>query len=240
MNRTNYIKSFFWVALTSLPLVLTADEIFVENDQGEGFILPVDRDDSFLDVMDSLHDFGSFDRAIEEEEFHSYKICVIPKNFSKLEKIFKKARLMARSYETGITPQEAAEISYIVKTLANSSLPKINAARNALEKAGDKIEHVHPFFFLSAIFTNEELKVCMRNLKGRLGAWDGFMSGVIRSMTEENARNNVLPYVNQFAALVKVDPNMILPAIQAGKWERLVITLIDIVPREGGADRYDM
>lgn len=231
-------RSFVFAALMSFPLILTGDDVIIENAQGEVFVVPVDQDDSFFQVMDSLQDLRTSEH--EEESFHTYKICVIPKNFSMIEKLSKRAQINPRSYEAGITPQEAAEISYILKTLANSSLPKIKSAESALKKAGDKIEHVHPFFFLSTIFTNEELKVCVRNLKGRLGAWDGFLGGVIRSMTEEHARGNVLPYVNDFAALVKVDPNMILPALQAGKWERFVNTLIDIVPREGGSNRYDM
>lgn len=237
--------NIYLCALLFGPLAGNADLVVVENVQGENFVLEINEEDTFLDVIDSIEAFSSSaivsnDENSNDGEELKLTIRLISRNVSLADKLAKKFMVEPRSYSAGIKPSECADITYIVKTMANSSLPKIKIAESALKKAGERIDHLHPFYFLSCIFTSEELKVCMRNLHGRAWVWKEFLKGIVTSLEEENGKGNVLPFVEDFAKKVKVDVNAILPILQAGRWERLVDTLIEIVPREGGSDRYNM
>lgn len=260
MNLIKSIQNFLLTALSSTSLMLAAHHVAIENSQGEAFILPVHPEDTFADVMDSIQAFRNDGLVPIEEEFFTLEVSIPAKNFFATEKFSKNAKKvfknndagagaspqssppqpLSRDYGAGISPQEAADVTFILKTMANSSLPKIKSAESALKKAGDRIAYIHPFFFLSTIFSNEELKVCIRNLHGRAWVWKEFLRGIVDSLTEEHAKGNVLPFVDDFAASIHVDPIMILPILQAARWERFVNTLIEIVPREGEANRYNM
>lgn len=227
------------------PLVASAEMVVVENDQGESFVFEINEDDSFLNVVNSIEGFSLRDTIPGDENFEltedfTFTVRRVSREVSFNEMLAKKFMVEPRSYAYGIKPSECADITYIVKTMANSSLPKIKIAESSLKKAGERIDHLHPFYFLSCIFTSEELKVCMRNLHGRAWVWKEFLKGIVTSLEEENGKGNVLQFTEDFAKRVKVDVNVILPILQAGRWERFVDTLIEIVPREGGSDRYNM
>lgn len=230
--------------LSCCPFLVNAEHVVVESSSGETYVLHVDPQDCFLDVVESIQAcYAAQDPLAEEnggeEQIHTFKVRMLSRGVS-AEQLAKKVRAVARSYAAGATASESADIGYIVKTLANSSLPKIKSAESSLKKAGDRIDPVHPLQFLACIFTNEELKVCVRNLQGRAWVWKDFLSGITETLAQEDARGNVLPYLQDFATRIKIDANILLPILQAGKWERFVNTLIEIVPREGGTDRYNI
>jgi len=229
-----------------LPLLLccssiAADNVVVESLEGESYVVQVDEQDRFFDVVDSIQEClaegGS--SAKEMGAWESFKMYCLPKSLSS-EQMSKRARAEARSYEGGMTPPQAGDVAYIVKTLANSSLPKIKSAESSLKKAGDRIDVVHPLQFLLCIFTNEELKVCLRNLQGRAWVWKDFLGGLTETLAEENARGNIAPYLGDFAQRVQVNVKDLAPLVQSGKWERFVNRLIELVPRASGSDRYNM
>lgn len=240
MNRIDFIKNFLLAVLSSASVMLSAHHIVLQDSQGQSFVLDLHSEDRFIDVINSIHAFRGENSVIDEDEVYTFQVSIPAKKNLELETLSKKPKLNDRSFAAGITQAEAADISFILKTMANSSLPKIKAAETSLKKAGERIAHVHPFFFLSTIFTDEELKVCVRNLQGRAWVWKEFLRGIVDSLSEEHAKDNILPFVNDFVAIVKVDPSMILPSLQANRWERFVNILIDVVPREGSSDRYDM
>ncbi|HEV8051090.1 MAG TPA: hypothetical protein VGP47_01245 [Parachlamydiaceae bacterium] len=241
---TQKMKIFLSV-LFYYPLAASADLVVVENLQGESYVLEVNAEDTFLNVVDSIHAFRqnvffADESHLASDEELNFTVRMISKNVTFVDRLAKKLMALPRSYSAGIKPEECADITYIVKTMANSSLPKIKIAETSLKKAGDRIDHLHPFYFLSCIFTNEELKVCMRNLHGRAWVWKEFLKGIVTSMAEEDGKGNVLPFAADFAKRVKIDVNAIKPLLEAGRWEHFVDTLIEIVPREGGSDRYNM
>lgn len=229
--------------IACLPIVASADQVVIENDQGEYYVLQVGPDDTFLDIVRSMHAFEEnipIQTNTDSNEFQTYTVRFAAKTVFSNAQISRKARAIPRSYAEGITAADLTDIAYILKTMANSSLPKIKSAETALKKAGDRIDHVHPFHFLACIFTNEELKVCMRNLQGRAWVWKEFVTGITDSLAEEDGRGNLLPFVHEFAAKVKIDANAVTPILEGARWERFVNALIEIVPREGGANRYNM
>lgn len=229
-----------------LPLLLccswlAADNVVVENQAGESYVFQVDEQDRFLDVVNSIQEClaQAGTPVAEVAAWESFKMYFLPKRLSS-EQISKRGRAEARSYGVGVTSAQAGDIGYIVKTLANSSLPKIKSAESSLKKAGDRIDVVHPLQFLLCIFSNEELKVSLRNLQGRTWVWKDFLSGLTDTLAEENARGNIAPYLSDFAQKLQVNVNELVPIVQGGRWERFVNRLIELVPRASGSDRYNM
>jgi hypothetical protein len=145
-----------------------------------------------------------------------------------------------RSYEKELTAAEKNDIHYIMTTLANSSLISIAIHRSSLESAGDRIDHIHPIKFLTHVFTNEELKVAMRNIRGRGWIWGDFSSGVKESLATEAALNNIKKeFIHDLAKKVELHSHVLIDPYQNNNWEELIETLITKVPRKGDYDRYD-
>lgn len=151
----------------------------------------------------------------------------------------KKLRDAPRVYEDGVSAKEGEDITYILRSLANHSLAKLKSEESSLKKAGDRIDQVHPLQFLIYAFTNEELKVCLRNLEGRSWVWKDFLKGVTESLAQEYGRDNLMPYLDDFAAQLKVDTKVLMPNIKNGRWEKFITLLISIIPRAEGSDRYN-
>ena len=227
--QNTYLKAML-ASLVLLPIAGTTKEIVVETETGESYVLHVGKHDTFDEVFESIAKVAN----VNASEFR-----VMSASQPLVLKVAKTVRSAPRSFEAGITQANAADITYILRTLANSSLPRIKAEESSLKKAGQRIDDIHPLHFLGYIFSNEELKVCARNIKGRSWVWKGFLNGSVVTLTEEQGKNNVLPHLNEFAARVNIDANLILPSLQAGRWEKFVTTLIDAVPRESGGNRYD-
>lgn len=221
---------------------IAADNVVVESQRGDSYILHVEDQDRFFDVVSSIQECLATEEGgaagREMGTWESFKMYFMPRSAS--SEISKRARAEPRSYEAGMTPAQAADIGFIVKTLANSSLPKIKSAESSLKKAGDRIDIVHPLQFLLCVFLNEELKVCLRNLQGRAWVWKDFLGGLTDTLAEENTRGNIAPYLSHFAQTLGVNVNELTPIVQTGKWERFVNRLIELVPRASGSDRYNM
>jgi len=147
-----------------------------------------------------------------------------------------------RFYQRVPSNQDVADIRYIVENLADHSPVWIGLHVGALKSAGGRIESVHPLRFCEVIFTDESMKVAMRNLRKRGGRyWSEFMGGLRRSFSEERSRGNLTnEQVLALATRVEVDPKVILPAVQNGQWDRVLSLLIDHVPRKGDVNRYDL
>lgn len=187
--------------------------------------------------------FEWLDEVVNSEDFDRIRISSVTLEQDGkpiLELICRKVRSMPRSYEAGVSASEAEDIAFILKSLANHSLAKLKGEESSLKRAGDRIDDVHPLQFFLCAFTNEELKVCLRNLEGRSWVWKDFLKGVTESLAQEHANDNLMPYLNDFAAQLNIDPKVLMPSINGGKWERFVTTLISVVPRAPGSDRYNM
>lgn len=174
----------------------------------------------------------------------SVSVCATPTrtirwNNKKAERHNGKALGYPRDYSCGVTANEKENIHFIVKTLADKSLIVIAKERYSLEAAGDRIDHVHPLNFLLVIFSDEEMKVAIRNIRGKGWVWSNFLGGLKDTLNAESQIKNILPYVNDFAAKLNIDPNLILPAIQSKNWDLLVDQLIHYIPRSGDSNRYD-
>lgn len=153
----------------------------------------------------------------------------------------KKSYTGQRDYYSLVSKGEKKDIRFILKTLAQRSLPALLANKSKLKRAGDRVLHVHPLRFLECIFSDEELKAYIHNLKKRGGiVWKEFFNGLSQSLQEEINKGNLNDYfLYEFCSLVDIDISLIYGSVQAYQWEEFVKILIVSVPREGDTGRYD-
>jgi hypothetical protein len=146
-----------------------------------------------------------------------------------------------RSYEHEVTAEEKSVISSIVLTLANNSYAKLLLKKSELDKKGSDIDHVHPLRHLACIFTDEELKVAIRNIREKSLVWKNYVHGLGESLAQESHRDNLTElYIRDFAALVGINPDLIFAPLAEGRWRDFIELLIDSIPRKGNPRRYDM
>jgi hypothetical protein len=210
--------------------------VYVNTEDGETFIMDVDPRESIGELQDKVVAITPKKRA--------GMLIEIPaegKTGMGLD-----ARTLGgflghpRNYSVEVTPEEKADIRFIVNTLANKSLISIALVKGELESAGDRIDHLHPLRFLMTIFTDEEMKAGVRNIRGKGWMWNHFIGGVKESLATETRIGNVrAEQIHNFSQIVKINPNLIIPALSQQKWEEFVDLLITHIPRSGDHDRYD-
>lgn len=215
---------------------VVGQEILISTSEGEFYSIHVEPEHTFNEVIETIQDILPNDQA--DHYLALFQISPRTEDRTSLITISKQA--LIRNYDSPPSDEQKSDIAYIVTTLAYTSLVKLKSQESSLKKAGDRIDAVHPLRFLETIFTNEELKVAMRNLEGRSWVWKDFLEGLTDSLKEEYKNNNILQFVDEFAANIKLDSSNFISNINNQKWKELVEQLIKIVPREGNIDKYNM
>lgn len=146
-----------------------------------------------------------------------------------------------RKYHLAVTEAEKKDIRFIMKTLSQKSLTSLWGYKTQLENAGDRIDHIHPLRFLECIFSDDELKVYIHNIRKRGSwVWGEFIKGFKDSLQEEAEIGNLKDeYLNDFVSHIGIEIGLIYNIVKARKWEDLIKTLIINVPRDGDSGRYD-
>ncbi len=203
---------------------LYAQEVVLRTPEGELEVFEIDQNERFQDViLLANHQFG----------FGEFLLDFQTKSSSKVKKVEE------RDYFAPLKTKEREDIKYIINTLGTSSLAQIAKSKSSLKKAGDRIEAVHPLVFLRTIFTDEEMKVSINAMQGRLWVWDEFFTGISETLDEEH--KNISPsMLEDFSEKVGLDPNLLLPLFEERKWKEFIKVLIDKVPRNTETDRYNM
>jgi hypothetical protein len=120
-----------------------------------------------------------------------------------------------------MTDQEKRDISYIIMTLATKSQMSLLFEKKELNRAGDRVSHVHPLRFLLYIFSDGQLKTAVKKIKGL--PWNRFVSGMAGSLDKAAARNSIKEeYVADFSKTVGVDPSILAPSLQSRHWEEFI------------------
>ncbi len=229
--------------LSIIPFSLAAEAGAGESD-GQSELLVIDMgEESSADIYDEALSEAIW-KLIESESKKSAVLVVDRDKMDKTEPVAAahhgKFLGHPRDYLGGVTTYESERIGFIVTTLATKSLITIARSRSDLETAGDQIDHVHPLNFLKVVFTSEELKVGIRNIRTRGWIWSDFLAGIKKSLTTEASHGNMGPdVVSHFANSLKINPQILLPAAAKGDWEDFVNLLIATVPRGGDHGRFD-
>ena len=235
-NNSSLIR---WIYV--LPLffgTLNGHEILVNTQDGETFVLDVDPEASLRDLQDKIAALSNGKSSNLLIEIASTgKVKGYGLNMARSQGGYLG---YPRNYLAEVTAEEKNDIRYIVTSLANKSLIAIALGKGDLEAAGDRIDHIHPLRFLMTVFTDEELKAGMRNIRGKGWIWNHFVSGLKESLvTETHIGNMKVEYVRDFAQIVRVDANIIIPSVLQQSWEDFLDLLITHIPRTGNCDRYD-
>jgi len=237
LNRKNNMKLLVLQSLFILGTAstLSAGEPFMVQIGGEeeSVVFPLAEEASFADLIDSLG--AQVDRS---------KPYTVAMNVAGPLITIKVAqnREPPRDYYTPITSQENNDLSELVRTLANNNKASLALKTSQLNRIGDRIVHLHPLKFLTIIFTNNELKVCMRNMEGKAFVWKKFQSETVESLDKENKAGNLkADMVSDFAKKVGLTTAEITPFIQNQKWEQFLSYLISKVKVEKPqGKKYDM
>lgn len=209
---------------------IDASELVVNTSSGDDYYLEIGPEDSFEEVVTTL-------QLLEGDAKSA--ICF---NFfgSKFEAKVKASSSGPRNYYQPLTSKDESTIHELLTTLAYQNLIRIGTKRSTLKVTGNQIQNLHPLKFLQHVFSNDELIVAIRNIKGRI-IWGEFIDPIYDSLQKEANINNItLEQVKDFANRVKVDYGLISPLIQAANWSGFVDILINKVPRSNDAKRYDM
>jgi hypothetical protein len=215
---------------------ISAKDLALLNAEGEPDVY-IDSKGQFEEVVDSIGEyFQCLDRMNDLQTDLIFTLVVSN------DRVTVRKKEDFRDYYAPVTKQEKKDIHYIVTSLAYDSLISLGASKSSLKKAGDRIEQLHPFKFLSTIFTNEELKAGIHAIRDRTAwVWDEFIGGFVRGFKEETAKKNMKnEFIQDFSSVVGIDPALIMPSIQGGKWKEMVNILIDTIPRENDPNRYNL
>ncbi|MBJ7449738.1 MAG: hypothetical protein JHC93_05205 [Parachlamydiales bacterium] len=229
---------------------LIAQEVTITTCNGENFILDISPQERFWDVTEKIDGFFTeskiaegllFEIGAEEPPFQEFYAANGENNFRfYTAAIDQPVEHYPRNYYVTANAEQKKDIAYIVNTLADKTLPKILMSKSSLEAAGERISVIHPLQFLITIFTDEQLKVGIRNIKNKPIVWKDFFGGFRDSIDEESKIGNILPeHIENFAKTLNLDPALIAPSIENRRWEELMDKLITLIPRNGNKDRYD-
>jgi hypothetical protein len=234
---------------------LSANQALFYAPDGDQYLLDITSPAAVSEVKETLQDVlgcieGNFlleseGEWLEEEElFFPYpgqEVWIEADPCDECEPSAKKTSAGYRDFFKPVTESEKKDLHFIMKTMATKSLTSLLKYKSQLEAAGERIDHIHPLRFLETVFSDEELKVYLHNIrKGNSWIKGEFFKGIKNSLQEEmNLGNLTDEMVFDFCFQFEIDPNLLLGHIHNHKWDDLIKTLIVHIPREGDSDRYD-
>lgn len=217
---------------------LSSEEIIVRTPSGSSITLEIDPHQTFYEVLDSI------EMQIQEIE------GIIPEmsspiliDYMQVQAVpcSNRATSTPRNYAEPASAADKADIRFIVTSLATKSWAQLLGQRSSLNKAGDRVDHVHPLRFVQVIFTDDEMNGCLHSIRDRSLVWKKFFSGLAGSLDEESARNNMRPeFIQDFAASLKIDPSLFMGLLQQKRWSDFIDVLLKTIPRSGNPGRYEM
>jgi hypothetical protein len=125
-----------------------------------------------------------------------------------------------------ITKEEKKTIAKIIQTMASKNEIMLLFEKRSLERKGKMIENVHPLRFLEVIFSDEELKSCLRSIQKSHFKWGHFIDGLARRLEEEAEKGNLFPYLNAFCQSIRANNEAVLHLAKKKDWEALVVYLL--------------
>lgn len=228
--------------LSAMP-VCHAYQLVLEDAAGSTYTWHIDPEIRFKDLISEIQTtYATIERENTDMEIGSaFKkgLHFFVSDYGTAVQTSKTTNSPVRSYYADISDFEDS-IHYIVKTLGCETLITIGLKESTLKKHGKRIEVVHPLLFLTSVFTNEELKVAMGKLEGKAWVWKSFLDGLVESLIKENSEDNLMQYVDHFAQKVQIDPKLIKPLLEKGRWKEFISVLISEVPRKVNTKQRNM
>lgn len=133
---------------------------------------------------------------------------------------------VALFHQLPLNDKEKRLMKSIFTTMAEKDIIQLALIKRTMTKKGRKVNRVHPMRFAGYLFSNPELKSCMKKIAKSSFKWDAFVDGFSRRMKEENSNNNLHKYVPGFCQEVGANPDEISRYINKRDWEGVVKCLL--------------
>lgn len=213
---------------------LMSKEIIYIDPTGEAYSLPISSSDQFEDVIEDL--------TLYAQSTHGSSLPIALNVMVTEKEVVVKNHKPDRDYHVPVTPQEKKELEFLVTKMAWEKNPKrLWDLESEMNKAGDRIMHLHPLKFLEAICTDDKLCAGLKAIRTRtILVWPRFLKGSVTTLKEEHKYNNVLPFIEEFAETIGVDVKYLMPHAKKENWDEFVKVVADKVERTGDTKRYDM
>jgi len=154
----------------------------------------------------------------------------IPETAKPLAKLEKSAPIEASKvnpYESLLlSDKDRAHVSEIITILSENGKLSLLFKKNHLKELGSQINHLHPLKFLSAIFSNPDLKARMGDIFQDYFKRNGFIDELSGSLTKSSNSGELNHYIESFAKDVNVGVEEIRPYFLNQDWEGLIDYLI--------------
>lgn len=137
--------------------------------------------------------------------------------------ILPKSKPKPSPYSKLICTEEDKKIVYeIISTMANNNVLKLGLKASYLGKLGEKISHLHPLKFLSAIFTQPDLKLCMQDIYYSSFKRNGIMDKVGASLSSQMAEGVLMQYFSDFCKEIQAEEEELKPYFESQEWVEMV------------------
>lgn len=233
MDRLKFHTGLAVFAALTPFLVLGKEIIFIDS-FGESSHLPINSNDQFEEVID---DIALHVQTLENKEIPlSLNLLITDKQ------LVVNSQSKGRDYYTPLNSKEKKDLDFIITTIAWEKNPKkLWDLENDLNKAKERIFHLHPFKFLEGICTDEKLCAGLKAIRERtILVWPQFVKGCVTTLKIEHKIDNVHPYIEEFAKVIGVDSKYLWPSAKKQNWEEFVKVVADKVKRNTDPNRYDM
>lgn len=131
------------------------------------------------------------------------------------------------------TDKDRENIQFILLQLGTKNPLQLGFIGKDLRRRGDAIKHLHPFTFLTVIFSDNELKKHVRTVINKMFVGDEFLKGIQENMQRELDKKNIEPHIENFAQKVQVSADAVRPLIQNREWKQL---LEHLIAKDGGLE----
>lgn len=217
------------IVISITSSICYAEEVEIKTLSGETITIDIQEHETFTEVMQRVgSQLGNEANASKPRLLIDYKLSTSD-------------IAGHRDYDAQVTASEKEDIVYIITTLATASWPSLLIKESSLNRAGDRIDHLHPFRFLRCILNNVDLNSCLHVIRDRSKVWPKFYKGLAETLQEEYDGDNLSEEcIRDFAKCVKVDAKHIIKAVESCDWHRLITDLMEHIPRGGDTDRYDI
>jgi hypothetical protein len=228
------MRKIFFISSTFALISMGAQELVINTSSGIDYFLEIKPEDTFQGVIETM-------RSLEINDHSTDLLVSLNVQNNRIEAKTKVVANAPRDYYKPLSSKDKENITYLLTTLGYQSILKISGKRSSLEKIGDQIEPIHPLQFFKFVFSNDELIVAMRNIKGRTWIWKDFIGRILESLNAEMVAGNLTQgQIQDFLSAVKIDPSLVNTPIQGRDWNGFVDNLILHVPRNNDSNRYDM
>jgi hypothetical protein len=131
-----------------------------------------------------------------------------------------------RDFHRALSTQEEKDLIYVLETSASKPLAALIFYRSNLEKAGQRLNAVHPLRLLAEICGRPQLRRHLAVIGGRSLVWKEWLSETADSLARAYAGSNLNEeMLGLFAAEIAVAEHILMEHMRAKDWSALILSV---------------